>query len=168
MRRDDEIDVMQVKLKDLVGESTSPQAIGRAVKKVVREFSRDAPDVIRNGGDLGWVPRGVYQDYQDVFFNLEMGKLSRPVQVMRMPGSFYLFVVSEREVARALDGKQRDALKTVALQSWLYDQPSRHDVDADFNSDVYGWVVEQMQLSTMVVPTPEPGELDRLRRSFGF
>ena len=168
MRRDDEIDVMQSKLKDLVGDSTAPEAIGRAVKEVVREFSRDTPDVVRKGGDLGWVPRGVYRDYEDVFFDLVRGELSRPVQVTGIPGSFYLFAVSEREVARPLDSNQRDVLKTRALQTWLYDQRGRYDVEADFDSDVYSWVVEQMQLTTMAAPMPEPGELDRLRRSFGF
>ena len=42
-------------------------------------------------------------------------------------------------------------------------------MDADFNSEVYGWVVEQLQLTAMAAPTPEPGELDRFReKHFGF
>ena len=64
-----------------------------------------------------------------------------------MPGSVYFYVVSERAAARELDDVQRDALKTGALQEWLDRQRERFEVYTALDSDVYGWMVQQLSLA---------------------
>ena len=147
MRQDDEIDVMRIKLGDLLGGSPGPEAVSLAVSRIVEEFSRDTPAMVRRGGDLGWAPRGVYSDYEDAFFDLKPGELSQAVQARDVPGSVYFYVVSERAAARELDDAQRDALKTGALQEWLDRQRERFEVYTSLDSEVYGWMVQQLSLA---------------------
>ena len=32
-----------------------------------------ARDTVRKNGELGWIPRGIMEDYEEVLFNLEVG-----------------------------------------------------------------------------------------------
>lgn len=160
----DEIDVMQVKLKDALSNSKSPEAIRDSLKPIVREFSRDNPNLVRKGGDLGWVPRGIkeYEDYEYAFFDLEIGELGEPAPDTHEPNLVYFYLISERQTARELDAARRDELKTSALAEWINEERDRHDVFANFNSEIYAWMVDQLDLTTTRPPTPEPSPLDRL------
>ncbi len=73
--QDEEIDIMQTKLSDAIGDDKSAGNIRAAVKEIAREFSAD-PDTFRTGGDMGWVPLGVHEDYEFDFWDLEIGELS--------------------------------------------------------------------------------------------
>lgn len=148
-----EIDVMQTKLADTIGDDKSPRNIRAAVKAIAREFSAD-PDTFRTGGDLGWVPLGVHEDYERDFWDLEVGELSGPIPNVDDPRTVFFFILSDRSENREVSRINREALKTRALQIWINDERQRHDVYATFNSDVYAWFVEQLRVSAMTTPTP--------------
>ena len=147
MRPDDEIGVMRARLRELLEGAAGPEAVSQAASRIAREFSRDSPELVARGGDLGWVPRGVYPEHEASFFDLRMGELSRPVQAREAPGSVYFYVVVERAVAGEIVDGHREALKTRALQEWLDRQRERSEVYTAFDSEVYGWMVEQLRLT---------------------
>ena len=155
----DEVDIMQVKLKDAIGDDTEPEKLQEAFKQIVREFSRDTPEAVRKGGDLGWVPKGIHQDYDYGFFDLEIGQLSEGISNVDNPQQTLFFMISDREAARELNPRNRNTLKTRALQDWLNKERANHDVYAVFNSHIYDWVVEQLKLTTSRTPEPQRNPL---------
>ena len=143
----DEIDIMKVKLEDALRDATEPAEIQQAVKAIVRQFSRDSQEMIRLGGDLGWVPRGILKDHEYAFFDLEVGKLSDVSTSIQDQQELYFFILSERAEARELDPEDLDALKTAALQNWINEQRAKFDVYSDFDSEIYEWMLEQLGMS---------------------
>ena len=89
---------MQTKLADTIGDDKRPENIQIAVSLVSREFSSDQLTV-QTGGDLGWVPLGIHEDYERVFWGMEIGDLSDPVPNIDNPEIFYFLhgVESRRE-----------------------------------------------------------------------
>ncbi len=153
MTPEGEIDIMKIKFKDTVATKQTDDERREAFKALVREFSADNPEVIRKGGDLGWVPRGVYNDYDHVIFDLEVGKLSDPVPSVDNPRQLIFFMVSDRQEAREVEPEDRDALKTRALQEWINNERNSNDVYAVFNSDIYSWIIKQLGISSTITPT---------------
>ncbi len=159
----DELDIIRTRYEDAKGVSSDPITLARAFKEIVREFSRDDPEIIRRGGDLGWMPRGVIKDYDYLYFDRPVGELSEETSDVDAPrGQLLLFMVSERQDARQVDPQDLEALKEGALQDWLNKERQNHDVYAVFNSEVYDWLIKQLRLTT--TSTPEP----RQDSPFGF
>ncbi len=152
----DEIDIIQGKYVDAADISKDPEDLAQAFKEIVREFSRDDPETVRKGGDLGWVPEGIFHEYDFAFFDLEPGELSKPTPNINDTDVLFFFMVSEIDEAREVEPRNLDALKSRALQEWLNEERNSHDIFAEFNSDIYAWVIEQMRLTIKVTPTPEP------------
>jgi parvulin-like peptidyl-prolyl isomerase len=153
---------MQIKYNDMAGTSDDPQAFRSAFFEITREFSRDDSELVRRGGDLGWVPQGIYKDFDHVIFDLEPGNLSEPVRNPDVPQQLFVFMVAEKSDARQLSDFNRDALKTEAMQNWLNEERRDKDVYAVFNSDIYNWMVEQLGLSASITPTPPPNPFQSL------
>ena len=149
--KEDEVDIMQTKLEDAIGEDKSPENLRAAFKAITLEFSRD-PQSAQNKGDLGWVPLGIHDDYDYRFFDLEVGELSTAVPNRDDPSQIYFFMVSERSVTRALDAANVDILKTRALQDWLNEERANHDIFAAIDSSIYAWMTEQLRISSPVTP----------------
>lgn len=152
----DEVDIMMTKLRDLVIDDKSPQNLRTAFKVIAREFSRDT-ETQQSGGALGWIPRGVDEDYEDVFFDLEISELSKPVPNIDNPHELYFFMVSDRAGASLINERNRDILKTGVLQNWLNEERSNHDVHAVFNSEIYNWMLKQLKITSSITPTPATG-----------
>ena len=132
-----------------------PEFLREAFKGIVREFSRDDPELVRRGGDLGWMPMGVLDDYDNVFFDLPFGDLSADTSDRDNPRQRFIFMVSERQEGRQLELADLEALKSGALQDWLNEQRASNDVYAVFNSDVYSWMIKQLALTTIRTPEPQ-------------
>ena len=153
---EDEIDIMQTKYKDYVKNSADPLLLHEAFKAITREFSREAPELVRRGGEVGWVPLGVLEDYDDVIANVEVGELSTPIPNRDQRQQAFIFMVSEIDELRELDPANHEALKTRALERWINEQRREHDVYAVFNSDIYAWMIQQLGISTAITPSPQP------------
>ena len=157
MPNDGEIDIMKVKFDDAVGDSKTAADLGNAYLEIVREFSRDSPETIRKGGEIGWVAKGVLAKYDYHFFDLSPGELSDPVQDLENTNQTYFFMLSDRDPGRELSFAVREELKIKALQEWVNGKRKEHDVFAVFNSDIYNWVFDQLRItSNAPTPTPNP------------
>ena len=152
-----EIDIMNIKYQDAVRDIEDPIGLQMAYLEIVREFSIDLPETIRHGGEIGWIARDVIPDYEYMFFDLEPGEMSDPINNLEDTNQIFFFMISERHKARELSPAVREQLKTKALQEWVNKERKSHDVYAVFNSDIYGWVFEQLRLSSVAAtPTPDP------------
>ena len=156
MTPDDEVDIMLVKLKDAIDrldDAKDSELLQQVFKDIVREFSKDNPELVRIGGDLGWMPRGVMDDYERIFFDLEVGEISELISGIVNPSEYFFFFVSERDNAREITPGKLDALKTKALQDWVNEQRDKFDVYSKFDSEIYEWMLEQLGLTAP--PQPE-------------
>ena len=152
-----EMDIMQVKYEDAVRDITDSNQFQLAYIEIAREFSVDIPEKVRLGGDMGWIAKGVIPDYERDFFLLEPGELSEPVKNKDNLTQTLFFMISERQPAKELSSKVRNELKSKALQDWVNDERSNHDVYAIFNSEIYDWIFQQLRLSSRALtPTPDP------------
>ena len=138
---------------------SDPESLRLSFKDLVREFSRDDREAVRQGGDLGWSPRGIYREYDDLIFELEVGQLSQQVPNFDNPQEIFFFMVSEVQGDRPLEPEDLDVLKTRALSEWLNEERPNHEVFAELNSDIYAWLIEQLKLTTTITPTPAPNPL---------
>ena len=154
--QEDEIDIMFTKYQDYVKNSTDPLLLHEAFKAITREFSREAPELVRRGGEVGWVPLGVLEDYDDVIATVEVGELSDPIPNRDQRQQAFIFMVSEIDELRELAPVNHEALKTRALERWINEQRREHDVYAVFNSDIYAWMIQQLGISTAITPSPQP------------
>ncbi|MCH2309664.1 MAG: SurA N-terminal domain-containing protein [SAR202 cluster bacterium] len=156
-----EYEIMQTNYSDAVKNALTSEDYEDAFKYLAKEFSVDDPIMIRQGGDMGWVPKGVIE-YERDFFDLEIGELSDPIKNKDNPSTMIFFMVSDKQTAAELDQSMREKLKTNALQKWVNKERSRHDIFAEFNSDVYAWVGEQLKLNDRSpTPTPNPDPLQQ-------
>jgi hypothetical protein len=153
INRQDEVNIMVTNLNDALATDKSPQRIRGVFKAIAREFSVNA-DTQQTGGDLGWIPLGVDEDYERDFFDLELGELSDPIPNIDNPQELYFFMLSDRSATQVVSDRNRDVLKTGALQKWLNDERAQHDIYAVFNSEIYAWIIDQLRISTTVMPTP--------------
>lgn len=156
--QEDEIDIMIGKYEDYVKNSSDPLLLHEAFKAITREFSREAPELVRRGGELGWLPLGVLNDgdYDNVFTTIEVGKLSDPIPNRDQRQQAFIFMVSEFDELRELAPAHHEELKTRALERWVNEQRREHDVYAVFNSDIYAWMIQQLGISTAITPSPQP------------
>ena len=161
MGQNDEIDIMQTKLKDSIGDTKRPEYIRGVFRAIAREFSSD-PDTYQSAGDLGWTPLGIYEDYEDKFWGLEPADLSKPTPNVDNPQQVLFFLVSERDGNREVSRRNRETLKTRALQMWVNRERQNHDVYATFNSDIYAWFIEQLRISAATTPTPVANPLQNI------
>ena len=150
---EDEIEIMLTRFKDDV-QGLEGEELQEAFKVLAREFSRDSRETLRKGGELGWVPEGVLDKYDRVFFDLEVGKLSEPTPDLDEPRQMLVFMVSERAEARDLDARNREVLKTKALQDWLNEERDKYDVYSVFNSEIYAWLLGELRVTSIITPTP--------------
>ncbi len=149
----DEIDIMQTKFSDLLGDDRSPEHIRAVTREIAREFSRD-PNTLQTKGDVGWVPLGIVEDYEHDFWNLDPGEMSDPTPNVENPQVSLFFIVSDRQEVLEVSRINREQLKTNALQEWVNEERQNHDIYATFNSKVYEWFVEQLRVSASTTPTP--------------
>ena len=68
---------------------------GTPFKYIVREFSKDNEEVIRRGGEIGWIPRGIFPEYDYIIFDLAPNLLSIEAQSIESPPLLYFFMISE-------------------------------------------------------------------------
>ena len=157
----DEIDIMQTKLTDSIGDDKSPERIRAVVREIAREFTSD-PETYQSAGEVGWTPLGIHEDYESKFWDLQPGELSDPTPNVDNPQSVFFFIISEREANREVSRRDRESLKTRTLQIWVNQERQNHDVYAKFNSDIYAWFIQQLRISSSTTPTPVTNPLQNM------
>jgi parvulin-like peptidyl-prolyl isomerase len=116
---------------------------------LAREVSTDEK-TRQDGGDLGWMPRGV-AIFDATAFSLEVGKFSDPIPYVTdqesPPAFYYVLLVTEKSDARQVDEQFVESVKGRALNDWLTSEIGRHKVAWDFNSEIYAWMKVQLAKS---------------------
>jgi hypothetical protein len=148
-----EVDIMLVKLKDGLAEATTPEERQAVWRDITREFSLDEPEVVRLGGDIGWLPLGSSDVYAETILALELGQVSAPITDIESPKVVLFFMVSEVDAARELDEADLEDMKSRALQDWINIERDNHVIDASFDSDIYTWMLEQLKQTAIATPT---------------
>lgn len=161
----------QVHLNVIEVANSSDASKAEARIKAGESFATVAADVSidtqtkGNGGDLGWVPRGVYPSYDQTIFGLGTGEVSDPVAVdPTTPTSnpYLLFMVSEKAPSREIDEESLQALKSNALINWLDQETPLHNINISYdfnNSQNQAWInlqLAKMSRPTTLTPTPAP------------
>jgi len=152
-----EIDIMVSKLNDGLREATTPEIRQMVWKEVSREFSYDDAEVKRLGGDIGWMPVNSRNTYADKIFSLSIGELSNPIPDVENPKLILFFMVSETDSARQLITRDLEEQKSLALQNWINNERENHEIYARFDSEIYTWLLEQLQQTNETTPTPVRG-----------
>jgi len=119
---------------------------GEDFADLAREVSMDE-ESRENGGDLGWMPKGVDELVDYAAFDLNIGDVSEPVSYTGQ--YFYLFMVSEREVARQIEEEDLEVLKSKVVNDWLIVTSQEHKISFHgskngFDNIIYAWVNLQL------------------------
>jgi len=119
---------------------------GEDFADLAREVSLDEQSR-EKGGDLGWMPKGVDELVDYAAFDLNIGDVSEPVSYAGQ--YFYLFMVSEREVARQIDEEDLEVLMSKVLNDWLNVKSQEHEIafhgsKNGFDNVIYAWVNLQL------------------------
>ncbi len=142
-------DALKVKARWQAGEDFS---------KLAKEQSIDQSK--ENGGELGWVPRGILpSSFDDVIFSLATDNVSDPMAYTdtsqqdpnntqsQPPTYYYVFKVPEKDPAREIDSNSLEVLKSKVLEKWLAEEVKNHQVSYNFNSETYAWINYQLAKS---------------------
>ena len=143
---------------------------GENISDLALEYSVDG-EVRRNGGDEGWLPRGVIPELDIVFFGVDddgnrflpIGEISEIVQI---PGenSFGVLYIDEYASARAVDAAPLEILKDRALRDWFDETRKQLKVELILDSKIADWVNRQiLSSSVLLTPTPDPADSGQFR-----
>jgi foldase protein PrsA len=141
---------------------------GESFDALAQEVSVDT-EAKENKGDFGWVPRGVYF-FDSTAFSLNINEVSDPLpyyadttDASSAPSAYFLIMVSEKADAREVEAKYLPTLQGLALQNWLTEETTRHEIafhglkGGGFDSYTYAWI--NLQLAKTNPPsTPSSGQ----------
>ena len=122
----------------------------------------ESPDVQRDHGDRGLIPRGVVTQLDPLLFGtnasgdriLPVGRPSEP-QLDTQTGFYNIYIVAEYQEAGQVSAEHFETLTTRALNIFLNDQRQEFTVWMDLDSSIYNWVNRQVRLAS-ILPTPTP------------
>jgi parvulin-like peptidyl-prolyl isomerase len=97
------------------------------------------------GGDWGWVPKGILTTFDDTIFSLEIGQVSKIMSESSSSTTYYyIFMVSEKDPARAMDENVKMTLGYNGFLGWLESQIEEHKIEYPMSSDTRAWVTWQL------------------------
>lgn len=136
---------------------------GAPIENIVLDHSDD-PNVRRDHGERGWVPFGISDDNDGLFFGLDAnGNRILPIRTPSVPrfdeekGWWSYLVVEEVSEAREIDADSFELLTTRAMGIYFNEQRENFDLHMVLDSDIFNWVNDQIALSALIAtPTPPP------------
>jgi foldase protein PrsA len=140
---------------------------GESFAALAQELSQDTESK-ENGGDIGWMPRGV-TSFDGVAFSLSINEVSDPIpysadtsDASSGPSAYFIIMVSEKADAREVEAKYLPTLLEVAYQNWLDEESEQHEhawygLDGGtFDMETYYWIMQQLA-KTNPTSTPSSG-----------
>ena len=126
---------------------------------LVRQYAPD--DIVRKEGEIGWLPPGISPNTDPLIFEeLQpcedpeewLGcQISEPIadfDPITSQFSLNIYLVREKSNLREVEERYLNRLKNRALEDWLQEEKRLNDVQIDFDSYRYAWVVEQLTESS--------------------
>ena len=103
-------------------------------------------------GVVGWVPRGAFPKLDEVLFSSEHDVLREPIF---SDIGYYLLKVTAGPETREVTDEMREALKTSLFDQWLAELRNSNDVEVNFGSAEYEWLVRKTR-EAVPAPTSQP------------
>ncbi|MFL2640097.1 MAG: peptidylprolyl isomerase [Dehalococcoidia bacterium] len=128
---------------------------GQKFEEIAKEMSRDIQSK-DSGGDVGWIPVGVREDYDEAIYTLGDGQISEPL--FSRAGVSILKAEGNVEI-RTLKDEHRSRLETGALTKWIRDK--RSDLieeealsrpGGSISNERYEWIIEQIMQERELFP----------------
>ena len=94
-----------------------------------------------SGGDVGWVPRGIYPELDDVAFALEIGNVTEPILIGQ---GYYIVRVSEKADSMDVPEEFQVTLADGEFQKWLQEQREAGIIEEFLDQDKINWAIEQL------------------------
>lgn len=94
-----------------------------------------------SGGDVGWVPRGIYPELDDVAFALEVGNVTEPILTGQ---GYYIVRVSEKAESMNVPEEFQVFLADGEFQKWLQEQREAGIIEEFLDNDKINWAIEQL------------------------
>jgi hypothetical protein len=94
-----------------------------------------------SGGDVGWVPRGIYPELDDVAFALEIGNVTEPILIGQ---GYYIVRVSEKADSMDIPEEFQVTLADGEFQKWLQEQREAGIIEEFLDQDKINWAIEQL------------------------
>ena len=94
-----------------------------------------------SGGDVGWVPRGIYTELDDVAFALEIGNVTEPILIGQ---GYYIVRVSEKADSMDIPEEFQVTLADGEFQKWLQEQREAGIIEEFLDQDKINWAIEQL------------------------
>ena len=114
---------------------------GKDFSTVARQYSEHSSK--DQGGDLGWIPRGVQDSkIDDVAFSLAPGAVS---DAFRTSLGFWVIKTVDKETDRPLSDDNKQALNLKVLDDWLGKQREHNRVESYWNKDKSQWLQNQFK-----------------------
>jgi foldase protein PrsA len=137
---------------------------GESFAALAQELSQDTESK-ENGGDIGWIPRGV-TSFDGVAFYLNINEVSDPIPYYADASSpvsaYFIIMVSEKADAREVEAKYLPTLQGLAFQNWLTEESEQHEhawygLDGGaFDPETLAWMNWQLA-KTNPTSTPSSG-----------
>jgi foldase protein PrsA len=94
-----------------------------------------------NGGDMGWLPRGIEStDFDQAVFALQPGQISNPITTTN---GVEIIKLEERDPNRPLDASNLETLQSQAFTNWLDEAKKGSGVQRAIDSDKVDWATKQ-------------------------
>ena len=103
-----------------------------------------------------YVPIPVVVVPNPTIFALEVGKLSPEIPNYDNDQQIYIFMVSEKQSDKELEPEDFEIIKNNALQDFLNEERKNHDIYAVLDNKIYQWIIDELNLTKKVTPTPDP------------
>jgi foldase protein PrsA len=115
---------------------------GEDFAALASELSQDENSK-QNGGDWGWVPRGILDtSIDEVAFNLAIGNVSQPIVTSK---GYLVIKVSDKAESMEIPDEYKEILATNAYNKWLQEQRDASVIEEYLNQDKVNWAVERIQ-----------------------
>ncbi len=134
---------------------------GESFQDLAREVSDDSATA-ELGGDLGWVPRGIKDEYNDVMTQLAPGEVSGPIVTST---GVSLFLAEGELELRDVREEHIEPLQDQSLRSWI--AAHREDLvevgalsrpGGGMSSTRYQWVLDQLEQDQELFPARTASE----------
>ena len=129
---------------------------GEDFMDLARELSDDSRTA-EMGGDLGWIPFGIKDEYNEVMWELGDGEVSGPV--LGASGASLIMAVGEAQLLDIREDHVK-ALQNEVLREWiaakrteLVEAESISRPGGGMSSGRYAWVLEQLRQDRELFPT---------------
>jgi len=92
-------------------------------------------------GDLGWVPQGIYPEFDEVAFGLGAGNMSEPISTDQ---GYYIVKVSETAESRPVEDAYQEILADREFEKWLQEERETSIIKEYLDPGKINWAVDHI------------------------